>query len=117
MSIGMKAYVRELVTRLPGLAPDLQFLILSNEMLSVPAGNVRFDRVAAAVASNGGLGEQFFYARQLRTGGVDLIHYMSVYAPRQSPQAHRTPWPQAPKVRTPHIVMVAQRWCSRRRVR
>jgi glycosyltransferase involved in cell wall biosynthesis len=88
MSIGMKAYVRELVTRLPGLAPDLQFLILSNEMLSVPAGNVRFDRVAAAVASNGGLGEQFFYARQLRTGGADLIHYMSVYAPRQSPQAH-----------------------------
>ena len=88
MSVGMKTYVRELVARLPEIVPEMRFLIYSNENLAARTSNARFVPVSPAVARNGGFGEQFVYPRQLRGGGADLIHYMSVYAPRRSPQAH-----------------------------
>lgn len=88
MSTGMKGYVRELVTRLPLVAPDLRFLVFSNERLPVSAPNARFAPVSPFAATNGGLGEQLIFPRVLRAGGADLIHHMSVYAPRNSPTAH-----------------------------
>ncbi len=88
MSVGMKAYVRELVARLPALAPDLQFVVFSNEALAPSGPNVRVEPVAGPMAANGGFGEQIAYPRLLRGSGADLIHYMSVYAPRRAPQAH-----------------------------
>jgi glycosyltransferase involved in cell wall biosynthesis len=88
MSVGMKAYVRELVARLPRLAPDLRFVIFSNQQPRVADPNARVEPVSPAVAQNGSIGEQWAYPRQLRASGANLIHYMSVYAPRRSPQAH-----------------------------
>ncbi|MDQ6766470.1 MAG: glycosyltransferase family 4 protein [Candidatus Eremiobacteraeota bacterium] len=88
MSVGMKAYVRELVARLPAQAADLQFLVFSNEELQVPSSNARLVRVSAFTSQNGAIGEQLVYPAQLRRSGPDLIHYMSVYAPRRSQLAH-----------------------------
>ena len=88
MSVGMKSYVRELVERVPRQAPDLRFSILSNEPLQASGPNVRVERVSEFVAANGGLGEQLVYPWQLRASGADLVHYMSVYAPRFGLQRH-----------------------------
>lgn len=88
MSVGMKAYVRELVARLPGVAPDLCFTVFSTEALPLDAANARLERIAPGVAANGGLGEQWTYPRLLGRSGAALIHYMSVYAPRRSPLPH-----------------------------
>ena len=88
MSVGMKAYVRELVARLPGAAPDLEFAVYSNEKLDVSEPNARFVCLSAFAASNGGVGEQFVLPQRLQAAGADLIHYMSVYAPRRSRTAY-----------------------------
>ncbi len=87
MSIGMKSYVRELVARLPAAAPDLRFLIASNE---VPESSAQYEvlRLDAATARNGSFGEQFALPRLLASNQPDLVHYMSVYAPRGSRLAH-----------------------------
>ncbi|HXN09452.1 MAG TPA: glycosyltransferase family 1 protein [Candidatus Acidoferrales bacterium] len=88
MSIGMKIYVRELATRLPRAAPDLQFAIFSNERLSTDQANASFVSVSAFTAANGSIGEQLLYPRQLNSQHPDLIHHMSVYAPRFSRAPH-----------------------------
>jgi glycosyltransferase involved in cell wall biosynthesis len=88
MSAGMKTYVRELVARLPVEAPDLRFVVFSNEALHTGGPNVRIETISEFTAVNGALGEQVVYPRHLRRGGADLIHYMSVYAPRRSTQAY-----------------------------
>ena len=88
MSVGMKVYVRELVARLPRLAPDLQFIIFSNESLSIDSANASLAVVSEFTAGNGAVGEQLLYPQQLNHRRPDLIHFMSVYAPRFSRGRH-----------------------------
>jgi glycosyltransferase involved in cell wall biosynthesis len=88
MSIGMKAYVRELVARMPLQAPDLEFVVYSNAALPHDSSNTNLVTVTEFAATNGALGEQLVFPRQLNMQRPDLIHYMSVYAPRFSPAAH-----------------------------
>jgi glycosyltransferase involved in cell wall biosynthesis len=88
MSVGMKTYVRELVARLPAQAPQFNFLIFSNEPFEGLPANATFRQVAPNVASNGGPGEQFLFARLLEQSRPALVHYMSVYAPRRCGLAH-----------------------------
>lgn len=88
MSVGMKTYARELVARLPVQAPDLEFVIASNEPLATPAPNAKLWPLRESLAANGSLGEQLFLWREFARGGADLVHYMSVYAPRFSAPAH-----------------------------
>src|SRR5579864_1211083 len=88
MSIGMKIYVRELVARLPRVAPDLQFAVFTNEELSISSANAVRIPVNEFAAANGAIGEQLLYPRQLRKRRPDLIHYMSVYAPRATRCRH-----------------------------
>ncbi|HZV79682.1 MAG TPA: glycosyltransferase family 1 protein [Candidatus Binatus sp.] len=89
MSVGMIAYVRELVARLPRVAPDLSFVVVSNDALAVP-GPATHVEISAGMALNGSLGEQVGLARVLRTraGKHSLTHLMSVYAPRFSPRPY-----------------------------
>jgi glycosyltransferase involved in cell wall biosynthesis len=86
MSVGMIAYVRELVRRLPAVAHDLRFTVVSNEALAVPDG-VTAVRVEERLAANGSIGEQFSLGGVLRRAGhgPGLLHLMSVYAPRFAP--------------------------------
>jgi glycosyltransferase involved in cell wall biosynthesis len=88
MSVGMQTYVRELVARLPAHAPQFKFLIFGNEPFGQLPGNAAFHAVAPRIARNGGLGEQFLFARLLEQSRSDLVHYMSVYAPRSCKLAH-----------------------------
>jgi glycosyltransferase involved in cell wall biosynthesis len=88
MSAGMKTYVRELVERLPRIAPDLRFAVFTNHSYGVDASNVMEMLVPQWVAVNGAIGEQFVYPQLLGRIRADLIHYMSVYAPRISPEPH-----------------------------
>ncbi len=88
MSVGMKTYVRELVARLPVEAPDLRFVVFSNEALGADGPNVRMERISQFTAVNGALGEQVAYPWRLRRGGAGLVHFMSVYAPRRFGQAY-----------------------------
>lgn len=89
MSVGMIAYVRELVRRLPDVAPDLRFTVVSNQTLAVPDG-VTTVRVEERLAVNGTLGEQFGFGRVLRdaAAGNALVHLMSMYAPRTAPKPY-----------------------------
>ncbi|HEY5094571.1 MAG TPA: glycosyltransferase family 1 protein [Candidatus Eremiobacteraceae bacterium] len=82
MSVGMKTYVRELVARLPGVAPDLNFIIVTNADIHAPS--VEVIRISDAAAANFSFGEQVTLPRLMR-GRADLSHFMSVYAPRFSP--------------------------------
>ena len=86
MSVGMVAYVRELVQRLPSLAPDVHFTVISNTSFTLPDG-VEGVRVSERIAANGTLGEQFGLAGVLRraAAGRALVHLMSVYTPRFPP--------------------------------
>jgi glycosyltransferase involved in cell wall biosynthesis len=88
MSVGMKAYVKELVARLPGQAPDLHFVVFTNERGMVTGTNVRVVHVNTAQSVNGSIAEQFAYPRTLRSQPIDLLHCMSVYTPRFSPQPY-----------------------------
>src|SRR5215469_4074628 len=89
MSVGMIAYVHELVARLPRVAPDLSFVVVSNDALAVP-GPATHVEISAGMALNGSLGEQVGLARVLRTRARkhSLTHLMSVYAPRFSPRPY-----------------------------
>jgi glycosyltransferase involved in cell wall biosynthesis len=89
MSVGMIAYVKELVARLPDAAPDLSFVVASNVALDIPAAATRVS-VPERLAVNGSVGEQFGYARLLRelVGAGSLTHLMSVYAPRLAPKPY-----------------------------
>ena len=86
MSVGMIAYVRELVQRLPSIAPDLQYTVVSNADLT-PSPAAESVRLPERLAVNGSIGEQFGLARILRgaAGHKGLVHLMSVYAPRWAP--------------------------------
>lgn len=66
MSVGMKAYARELTARLPRVAPDLEF--------------VAFDRGA-----NFGWDEQVRLPASMRAARIDLAHFLSLYAPVLAP--------------------------------
>jgi len=61
MSAGMKTYVRELVVRLPRLAPDLRFAVFYNERYGLDAPNAQEEMVPDWIAVNGAIGEQFVY--------------------------------------------------------
>lgn len=74
MSVGMKQYSEELSRRLPGVAPDLEF--------------VRFERGA-----NFGWDEQWVLPRDMRAARLDLVHFTSLYVPL---------WPPRPYVMTIH---------------
>ncbi|MBV8171000.1 MAG: glycosyltransferase family 4 protein [Candidatus Eremiobacteraeota bacterium] len=89
MSVGMIAYVRELVARLPVVAPDLSFVVISNAELPLPATAMRVD-LPERLATNGSLAEQAGLARILRAraGKVSLTHLMSVYAPLLAPRPY-----------------------------
>jgi len=67
MSIGMKTYVRELVARLPVVAPDLTYLAFER------GANFDFD-------------EQVGLPRRLRAAKLDLVHFMSQYVPLAAPR-------------------------------
>ncbi len=87
MSVGMKAYVTELAARLPGQAPEFEFIVFGNEPVPLP-NNATFQWVPRACAVNGGLGEQLLYAGFLARSKPDLVHFMSIYAPRRSHLTH-----------------------------
>ena len=84
----MQLYVRELVQRLPRVAPDLQFVVVSNAAFDVQLDNVRLIPLSEAQAVNGGLAEQFGLPRRLAASRPSLVHFMSVYAPRRSRLPH-----------------------------
>lgn len=88
MSVGMKAYVRELVARVPGIALDLRFILYGNEPFNELAPNATFHRLPAGLASNGGLGEQFSLPGLFERSGADLVHHMSIYAPARARYPH-----------------------------
>ncbi|MHB1550139.1 MAG: glycosyltransferase family 4 protein [Vulcanimicrobiaceae bacterium] len=69
MSAGMKAYVRELVARLPRVAPDLRF--------------VTFGR-----GENFGWEEQIALPAAIRRARVDLAHFTSLYMPLAAPRPY-----------------------------
>jgi glycosyltransferase involved in cell wall biosynthesis len=69
MSVGMKRYASELATRLPRVAPDLEF--------------ITFERGA-----NFGVGEQIALPRALRKARVDLAHFLSLYTPLLPPRPY-----------------------------
>jgi glycosyltransferase involved in cell wall biosynthesis len=89
MSVGMIAYVRELVQRLPAAAPDLRFTVVSNAALAPPDG-VEVVHVDERLAVNGSIGEQFGFGGVLRRAmaGDGLVHLMSMYAPRVAPRPY-----------------------------
>ncbi len=62
MSVGMKAYARELTARLPRVAPDFEFVTFSQ------GGNFGFD-------------EQVGLPIKMRRAKLNLAHFMSLYAP------------------------------------
>ncbi len=66
MSVGMKTYARELIARLPSVAPELEFAF--------------FERGA-----NFGYDEQIRLPVSMRRSQLDLMHYMSLYVPLVSP--------------------------------
>jgi glycosyltransferase involved in cell wall biosynthesis len=82
MSVGMRTYVRELVARLPRVAPDLAFTAISNVELA--GTGLEVVRIEESTAANVSFGEQIRLPRLLRGRGT-LVHFMSVYAPRYSP--------------------------------
>lgn len=89
MSVGMIAYVRELVTRLPVVAPDLRYAVISNEQLPLADGMLGVT-IDERMARNGSVGEQFALPsvmRRLRSG-TSLTHLMSLYAPRFPPRPY-----------------------------
>lgn len=69
MSVGMKAYTRELERRLPRVAPDISFT-------SVHGG------------SNFGFDEQVRLPLALRAARADLVHFLSLYAPVLAPRPY-----------------------------
>jgi glycosyltransferase involved in cell wall biosynthesis len=81
MSVGMRTYVRELVARLPRVAPDLSFIAVTNAEL--PPSHLEVIRIGGSTAANFSYGEQVALPRLMRGRG-SLCHYMSVYAPRFS---------------------------------
>jgi glycosyltransferase involved in cell wall biosynthesis len=78
MSVGMQTYVRELVARLPRIAPDIEFTAVTNADLQ-PTG-LEVITIGRSAALNFSLGEQIALPRLMRRGA--LAHFMSVYAPR-----------------------------------
>lgn len=66
MSVGMKTYARELIARLPSVAPELEFAF--------------FER-----GTNFGYDEQIRLPVSMRRSQLDLMHYMSLYVPLVSP--------------------------------
>jgi len=89
MSVGMIAYVRELARRLPAVAPDFDFVVVSNADVQ-PGPAATKVQLPDGVAVNGSIGEQFSLPRVLRgqQEGRALVHLMSVYAPRWTPQPY-----------------------------
>lgn len=69
MSVGMKAYARELAARLPRIAPDMQFAIFRE------GGNFGWD-------------EQVRLPGAIRRARPDLTHYLSLYTPLFSPRPY-----------------------------
>ena len=69
MSVGMKTYTRELVARLPGAAPDLEFVTLSS-------------------GGNFGWSEQVGLPRAIRRARVGLTHFLTLYAPLLAPRPY-----------------------------
>lgn len=84
MSVGMKTYVRELVRRLPKVAPDLRFVALTDEVIDLhpDMGVLRVDKRSAG---NGSFGELFGLAKRINAVRPVLGHYPTPYAPRWSP--------------------------------
>ena len=84
MSVGMKTYVRELVRRLPKVAPDMRFVALIGEEIDLhpDMGALRIDKRAA---DNGSFGELFGLAKRINAVRPVLGHYPTPYAPRWSP--------------------------------
>ena len=87
MSAGMKAYVREVVARLPRVAPDLEFAVVSNDdgvLSSVNGTSSTAVALGESAAANASWGEQSALPRLMRATGAALAHFMSVYAPIRS---------------------------------
>lgn len=85
MSVGMQTYVRELVARMPSLAPDLRFVVISNAEMD--AGGAEVLRITEGAATNVSFGEYYTLPRLMRRD-ADLVHLMSLYSPLRVPVAH-----------------------------
>jgi glycosyltransferase involved in cell wall biosynthesis len=81
MSVGMQLYVRELVIRLPKVAPDLRFIALTNVDLQTHAdmGVVRVDE---RTAKNVSWSEHFVLPKIIKKTGAAIVHFCTPYAPR-----------------------------------
>lgn len=69
MSVGMKAYARELAARLPVVAPDIEFALFSE-------------------GGNFGWSEQVRLPAAIRQERPDLTHYLSLYTPLFAPRPY-----------------------------
>jgi glycosyltransferase involved in cell wall biosynthesis len=69
MSVGMKAYARELALRLPRVAPDMQFEAFTR-------------------GKNFGWDEQVRLPAAIRRARVDLTHFLSLYTPLLPPRPY-----------------------------
>lgn len=69
MSVGMKAYARELRTRLPRVASEYTFVALDQ-------------------GSNFGWSEQVGLVRAIRRARADVTHFLSLYAPLLAPRPY-----------------------------
>jgi glycosyltransferase involved in cell wall biosynthesis len=92
MSVGMQLYVRELVARLPKVAPDLRFIAVTNVDLATHP-DMGVVRLAEKDSLNASIGEQFVLPKILGRQKAAVIHYCTVYAPR---------WSRAPYLYTIH---------------
>ncbi len=103
MSIGMKAYARELAARLPRVAPDLSFTVFAR-------------------GENFGVDEQIRLPLAIRHSGASLTHYLSLYGPVLAPRPYvvtvhdliHLRFPQYFKARVgPYYNTAVRRLCAR----
>lgn len=84
MSIGMRAYVCELVKRLPKVATDLRFIAAVNTDIETHP-DLGIVRISERDSANASWGEQFVLPKQMSATHPALGHYPTPYAPRWSP--------------------------------
>src|SRR5438132_1736517 len=84
MSVGMKAYVGELVLRLPKVATDLRFIAVVNDDLKThpDMGTLRLDQ---RTSQNASWGEFVTLPKLMNRMRPVIGHYPTPYAPRWSP--------------------------------
>lgn len=106
MSVGMKAYARELTSRLPRVAPDMEFVVFQH-------------------GANFGFEEQVRLPLAMRAAKPDLSHFLSLYTPVFAPKPYivtihdliHLRFPQYFKTKVGPYYRTAVRFASNRAVR